>query len=84
VKGYLRIAIPLFELTNKDFVFKWNHNCHKAFDILKLALVFTPILIKPDFTRAFILDVDWFTHGVGAILSQKERKNEKVITYASK
>jgi len=27
VKGYLRITIPLFELTKKYFVFKWNPNC---------------------------------------------------------
>jgi hypothetical protein len=26
VKGYLRIAIPMFELTKKDFVFRWNPN----------------------------------------------------------
>jgi hypothetical protein len=30
------------------------------------------------------LDVDWFTHKIGAILSQKEGKNEKVITYVNK
>jgi hypothetical protein len=51
---------------------------------LKSALVSPPILIKLDFTRVFILDVDWSTHGVRAILSQRERKNEKLITYASK
>jgi hypothetical protein len=27
VKRYLRIVIPLFELTKKDYVFKWNPNC---------------------------------------------------------
>jgi len=30
------------------------------------------------------LDVDWSTKGVGAILSQREGKFEKVIAYASK
>jgi hypothetical protein len=26
MKGYSHIAIPLFELTKKDYVFKWNLN----------------------------------------------------------
>jgi hypothetical protein len=47
-------------------------------------VVSTPNLVRLDFTRAFILDVDWFTHEVGAILAYREGKNEKVITYASK
>ncbi len=27
VRGYFRITMPLFDLTKKDIVFKWNHNC---------------------------------------------------------
>jgi hypothetical protein len=67
MKGYSHITIPLFKLTKKDYVFKWNPNYYKAFEILKSALVSTLILIMPNFTRAFILDVEWSTHGVGAI-----------------
>jgi transposase InsO family protein len=51
---------------------------------LKAALVDAPVLTWPDFKRTFWLDVDWSTKGVGAILSQKEGKFEKVIAYASK
>jgi hypothetical protein len=29
MKGYLQIAIPLFELTRKDFIFRWNFNYQK-------------------------------------------------------
>jgi hypothetical protein len=43
-----------------------------------------PILVRPNFKEPFCLDVDWSTKGVGAILSQKEGKFEKVIAYASK
>ncbi len=39
---------------------------------------------RPDFKQTFWLDVDWLTKGVGAILSQKERKFERIIMYASK
>ncbi len=59
-------------------------NCYTAFDFLKVILISIPILIKFDFTRAFILDVDWSTRGVGAILSKKERRNERIIAYVNK
>jgi hypothetical protein len=51
---------------------------------LRTALIRAPILIRPDFKKAFCLDVDWSPKGVGAILSQKEGTLEKVVAYASK
>ncbi len=42
------------------------------------------VLTRPDFRRTFWLDVDWSPKGVGAILSQKEGKFERVVAYASK
>jgi hypothetical protein len=35
-----------------------------------------PILILFYFIKPFILDVNWSTKGVGAILPQRARKNE--------
>jgi len=84
VRGYARLAAPLFELTRKDVDFVWDIGCQQAFRDLRAALVKAPILIRPDFKSAFCLDVDWSPKGVGAILSQKEGKLEKVVAYASK
>jgi hypothetical protein len=42
-----------------------------TFVVLKRRLVEAPILVKFDFNKPFILDVDWSIKGVGAILSQK-------------
>ncbi len=84
IKGYSRIAIPLFELTKKDVVFKWSLDYHTTFDFLKVALILSLILVKPNFMKAFILDVDWWTSRVGAILSQKEGEIEQIIAYANK
>ncbi len=78
------MAAPLFELTKRDVNFVWDMSCQQAFQELKVALVEAPILIRPDFRRAFCLDVDWSPKGVGAILSQREGKSEKVVAYASK
>ncbi len=74
----------LFELTNKDVAFVWDVGCEQAYHALKAALVDAPVFTRPDFKRTFWLDVDWSTKGVGAILSQREGKFEKVIAYASK
>jgi len=84
VQGYSRLAGPLFELTKKDVVFVWNQDYQQAFNFLKRALVDAPILVRPDFKRPFCLDVDWSTKGVGAVLSQKEGRFEKVVAYANK
>jgi hypothetical protein len=84
IKGYSSLAGPLFELTKKDVAFVWDVGCEQAYYALKAALVDAPVLTRPDFKETFWLDVDWSTKGVGAILSQKEGKFEKVIAYASK
>ncbi len=84
IRGYSRMASPLFELTKKDVEFVWNQNCQRAFDDLKRALVEAPILVRLDFKEPFCLDVDWSTKGVGAVLSQREGGFEKVVAYASK
>ncbi len=42
------------------------------------------MLTRPDFKRIFWLVVDWSPKGVGAILSQKEGRFEKVVAYAGK
>jgi hypothetical protein len=84
IKGYSKMAGPLFELTKKDVVFIWDQERQSAFDDLRRALVQAPVLVRPNFQEPFCLDVDWSTRGVGAILSQKEGRFEKVIAYASK
>jgi len=85
IKRYVRITVPLFDLTKCDVTFQWTQKGQKAFDQLKQALVFAPILTIFDFCKGFILDIYWSTKGVGAIfLSQKEGKKECVIVYANK
>ncbi len=59
-------------------------HCQDAFNMSKDALVKVPILIRPNFTKLFVLDVDCSIQGVGAILSQKEGRIERMVAYASK
>ncbi len=84
VHGYAKIVVPLFDLTKKYQNFLWTPTCQEVFDTFKLKLIEAPILIRPDFERPFILDVDWFIKGVRSVLSQKRDKHECVIAYANK
>jgi hypothetical protein len=84
IRGYSRLAGPLFELTRKDVAFVWDVGYQQAYQALKAALVVAPMLTRTDFRKTFWLDVDWSLKGVGAILSQKEGRFEKVVAYASK
>jgi len=71
-------------LTKEDVAFVWDVGCQQAYQALKATLVDAHVLTQPDFRRTFWLDVDRSPKGVGAILSQKEGRFEKVVTYASK
>ncbi len=84
VRGYAKIVVPLFDLTRMDQSFLSTPIYQKAFDTLKLRLIEAPILVRPNFERPFILNVDLLIKGVGSVLSQKQNKHECVITYASK
>ena len=55
-----------------------------AFDELKARLTATPILALPRDEGQYILDVDASGEGLGAVLSQVQADEEKVIGYASR
>ncbi len=69
IVGYAKITKPLFALTKKEFKFVWTPICQAAFVTLKRKLVEAPIFVKFDFSKTFILNVDWLVKVVGAILS---------------
>jgi hypothetical protein len=54
----VKIAKPLFALTKKECKFLWTPIWQTTFIALKRKLVETHILVRPDFNKPFILDVD--------------------------
>jgi hypothetical protein len=58
--------------------------CQLTFEELNKCLLSIPILVRPDFTKMFILDVNWSTKGVGDILCQQGGRKEVVVAYVSK
>jgi hypothetical protein len=47
-KTFFQIARSLTSLLAKDAPFIFNNECHEAFQILKKALISTPIIQPPD------------------------------------
>ena len=90
IKGFAKIAAPLYELTSGDNKDKKSEHvglspeAHEAFDHLKAACLQAPILSFPDFTKSFLLETDASRRGLGAVLSQKQADGwYHPIAYAS-
>ncbi|KAL7844550.1 hypothetical protein SRHO_G00230890 [Serrasalmus rhombeus] len=62
----------------------WSEECMKAFEDIKQALITTPVLISPDFSKPFQLQTDASEVGLSAVLSQEINEHEHVIAYASR
>ncbi|GBG75698.1 hypothetical protein CBR_g20323 [Chara braunii] len=85
IKGLAAIARPLTNLLQKDQPLSWDAECERAFTTLKDALATTPILIRPDPAKQFILITVWQPEAISAILAQKGNDDsEHVIEYASR
>ena len=90
IKGFAKIATPLYDLTSGDNKDKKSEHVNlspearEAFDCLKEACLQAPILAFPDFNKPFLLETDASRRGLGAVLSQKQADGRyHPITYAS-
>lgn len=71
VKNFGLIAKPLTNMLKKDS-FVWSSAAEQSFLDLKAALIATPVLALPDFTKEFVLECDTSGVGIGAVLSQQK------------
>ena len=90
IKGFAKIAAPLYDLTSGDNKDKKSEHvdlspeAREAFDRLKAACLQAPILAFPDFNKPFLLETDASGRGLGAVLSQKQADGRyHPIAYAS-
>ncbi|UYV71663.1 K02A2.6-like, partial [Cordylochernes scorpioides] len=84
VEGFADIAAPLHRLTEAKSTFHWNQDCEDAFVTLKGGLCSSPVLVYPQPGMRFVLDTDASNSGIGAVLSQVQDGEERVIEYYSK
>jgi len=81
VPSFAALAAPLHALTGKNRKFEWISGCEDGFRHLKEALVFSPILAMPNDGDPLILDTDACDVSIGAVLSQVQEGEERVIAY---
>ena len=84
IKDFSKMADPLYQLLKKDIPYEWTDEQQQVFKILKAKLTEASIVRYPDFDKLFLLYTDACTTGLGAVLAQKEGKDEYVIAYASR
>ena len=70
IPKFADISKPLNALTNHDTPFFWSKDCQNAFQDLKYALTSEPVLMFPNFSQSFIVEVDASNYAVGGVLSQ--------------
>lgn len=55
IKGYSKVATPLFDLLKKNWKWDWSNGCQRAFKKLKRDVTSVLMLKLPDFERLFLL-----------------------------
>ncbi len=78
IHNFSQFASPLTALTYTKTAFRWSNTADAAFSKLKGCFVSTPILIAPDSSSQFVVEVDASEEGVGAVLSQRSSPDGKM------
>ena len=84
IPDFGRISAPLNELLKKGVPWKWTSDRQEAFERLRSALSSDQVLAYPRAEGHYILDTDASAFGAGAVLSQIQDNEERVIGFWSK
>ncbi|CAC5411602.1 unnamed protein product [Mytilus coruscus] len=79
-----QIASPMINLTKKGENFIRSPECQESFQKIKDLLMTAPVVAYPADHSGYILDTDACNTGIGAVLSQVQEGQEKVIAYGSR
>lgn len=72
IRDFSRVALPLTQLTSPKVPFQWNDAAQSAFQELKSLFSLAPVLVEPDLTLPFLVEVNASYSGVGAVSSQQQ------------
>ncbi len=78
IRNFSQLAAPLTALTSTKTPFRWSSAAEAAFAKLRSCFVSAPILVAPDPSRQFVVEVDASEVGVGAVLSQRSSADGKM------
>ena len=78
IRDFSRVAAPLSALTSTSCPYAWTSAAEEAFLALKGLFTMAPVLVFPDPSRQFIVEVDASDTGIGAVLSQRSGEDQQV------
>ncbi|XP_019261991.1 PREDICTED: uncharacterized protein LOC109239853 [Nicotiana attenuata] len=84
ITNFSKIANPLCKFLEKYHLFVFSDDSGVAFEELKKRLVYSPIIVAPDWEQPFELMCDASDYVVGAVLGQRNEKVMHPIYYASR
>ena len=85
IVNYSKITKGFMRLLKQDTPFVWDEIAQLVFEALKKALLSTPLLRLPDYSRDFILYLAASESTIGVVLVQEDDKlQEHVIYYLSR
>lgn len=87
ISHFSSLVSPLNDLLKgrkKNQTVEWTSKAEDAFINIKQALVSTPVLRSPDFTKTFTIQCDASDTGLGGVLTQEIDKEEVVIAFCSR
>ena len=84
VKDFSQIVRPMFQLTKKGVDFIWSDVCKQSFEEIKPILISASVMSYPRDEGEYILDTDACDVSIGAVLSQVQEGQEKVMSYGSR
>ena len=71
ISNYVEIYKGFMRLLKQDSLFIWYEQAQHSFDAVKQALVSTPVLSPPDYTRCFLLYLEATESTLGMPLVQE-------------
>ena len=77
IKKFSKLAQPLNDLLKKDKKFDWTQECQQAFDTLKRKFTEEPVLMMPDQSRSYQIEVDASKYASGVVLTQTDSNGDR-------
>ena len=90
IRGYAEVAKPLNALVSGDnanrkkALVDWTDECQVAFERLKDLCTSIPILASADYKKLFQLQTDASDLGLGAVLYQNDKGQQRVLAFANR
>ena len=77
IRDFSTKARPLFDLTRSEQVWTWNKKKQAAFEDLKTVVTTALVLVSPQESDPFQIEVDSSDFAIGAVLSQQSMTDRK-------